>query len=131
MLTAEQIREKIFRRAEDFKQYIVEKQWSKAKYAYSSASAMAVFMELPETDMAALFGNRAYKDDDDPIEKGLFDEDSVIRAFDECIRRNQTFEVKPYPGNPNRVKDYDSDVWSRQGRAGKQYSPYDKFEGTA
>ena len=128
MLTADQIREKIFCRAEDFRQYIVDKQWSQAKYAYDSASAMAVFMELPEEDMAVLFGNRAYKDDDDPIEQGLFDEESVQRAYDECIRRNLTFEVKPYPGNPNRVKDYDQDIWSRT--AGS-HSPYTVFRGTA
>lgn len=131
MLTAEQIREKIFRSAEDFKQYITEKKWSQAKYAYDRASAMAVFMELPESDMAVLFGNRAYKDDDDPIERGLFDEEQVQRAYDECIRRNQTFEVKPYPGNPNKVKDYGQDIWSRQQGPWSSYSPYDKFEGTA
>lgn len=129
MLTAEQIRDKIYGRAEEFKDYAREKKWSQAKYAYSSASTMAVFMELPEEDMAELFGNRAYKDDDDQLEKGLFDEKLVSKAYDECIRSNQTFEVQPYPGNPNMVEDYDADIWSRKKKS--QYSPYDKFEPTA
>ncbi|MCM1219389.1 MAG: hypothetical protein NC548_33335 [Lachnospiraceae bacterium] len=130
MLTAKQIRNKIFRSAEEFKSYISEKKWSQAKHAYDRASAMAVFMELPEEDMAALFGNRAYREDSEPVERGLFDEELVRRAYDECIRLNQTFEVKPYPGNPNRVKDYGQDVWSREGTKA-QDSAYGGFEGTA
>lgn len=128
MLTAEQIREKIFRKAEEFEQHYWQKQWSQAKYAYDIASAMAVFMELPESDLAALFGNRAYREDDrEPIEKGLFDEELVIRAYDECIKQNRTFEVKPYPGNPNTTPDYDSDVWTRQGGSGAAHSPYEIY----
>lgn len=125
MLTAEQIREKIFRSAEEFEQYYWQKQWSRAKHAYDRASMMAVFMELPETDMAALFGNRAYREDDSgPVEKGLFDEELVSRAYDECIRKNQTYEVKPYPGNPATTQDYCSDIWTRKGAA---HSPYEVY----
>lgn len=125
MLTAEQIREKIFSRAEDFREYVHQKNWSSAKYAYSSASTMAVFMELGEDDMSRLFGNRAYREDDrDPVEAGLFDEDSVIRAYDECIKANRTFEIEPYPGNPATAEDYDSDIWSRQARADSPYKVY-------
>ena len=127
MLTAEQIRGKIFARAEDFKQYLREKKWPQAKYAYDSASRMAVFMELPESDMAILFGNRPYKDDNDPIQRGLFDEESVQKAYDECIKANRTFEVQPYPGNPNTTQDYDSDVWTRQGGSGAAHSPYEIY----
>lgn len=125
MLTEKQIREKIYSRAEDFHGYVQQKQWSRAKYAYDSASMMAVFMELPESDLAELFGNRAYREDDrEPVRRGLFDEGLVIRAYDECIRANQTFEVKPYPGNPASTPDYDSDIWTRQGAA---HSPYEIY----
>lgn len=125
MLSAEQIREKIFSRAEDFREYARQKNWSGAKYAYFSASTMAVFMELSEVDMAILFGNRAYREDDrDPVEAGIFDEDTVIRAYDECIRANRTFETQPYPGNPATTEDYDSDIWSRQARADSPYKVY-------
>ncbi len=125
MLSAEQIREKIFSRAEIFREYVRQKNWSSAKYAYFSASTMAVFMELNESDMAILFGNRAYREDDrDPVEGGLFDEDSVIRAFDECIKANRTYEIQPYPGNPTITEDYDSDVWNRQARADSPYKVY-------
>lgn len=128
MLTAEQIREKIFRRAEEFKEYAMQKEWSRAKYAYDSASRMAVFMELPESDLAMLFGNRAYREDDrEPVERGMFDEELVIRAYDECIKQNRTFEVKPYPGNPNTTPDYDSDVWTRKDGSGAAHSPYEIY----
>lgn len=125
MLTAEQIREKIFQRAEDFRENIRQKNWSGAKYAYFSASTIAVFVELSDADKAALFGNRAYREDEqDTIEPGLFDEDSVMRAYDECIKANRTFEIQPYPGNPTITEDYDSDVWSRQARADSPYKVY-------
>lgn len=128
MLTAEQIREKIFRSAEEFEQHCRQKQWSRAKHVYDRASAMAVFMELPESDLAVLFGNRAYREDDrEPVERGLFDEALASRAYDECIKRNQTFEVKPYPGNPNTTPDYDSDVWARQVGSGAAHSPYEIY----
>lgn len=125
MLSAEQIREKIFRRAEDFRKYAREKKWSRAKYAYDSASRMAVFMELPESDLAELFGNRAYREDDqEPVLDGLFDEATVQKAYDECIRENRTFEVQPYPGNPAIMEEYDSDIWSREARADSPYKVY-------
>ncbi|MCM1233493.1 MAG: hypothetical protein NC489_25540 [Ruminococcus flavefaciens] len=132
MLTAGQIREKIFRSAEDFKAYYRQEQWSRAKYVYDRASAMAVFMELPETDLAALFGNRAYREDDrEPVEKGLFDEELVIRAYDECIRQGRTYEVQPYPGSPAAMPDYPGDVWDRQGGSGAAYSPYEVYKSGA
>ena len=125
MLTAEQIREKIFHRAEDFREYVRQKNWSGAKYAYFSASTMAVFMELPESDLAILFGNRAYREDDsEPVLDGMFDEATVSKAYDECIRANRTFEVQPYPGNPTTTEDYDSDVWSRTAKADSPYKVY-------
>lgn len=125
MLSAEQIREKIFSRAEIFREYARQRNWSGAKYAYFSASTMAVFMELDEVDMAILFGNRAYREDDrEPIEAGLFDENTVIRAYDECIKANRTFEIQPYPGNPITTENYDMDIWSRQARADSPYKVY-------
>lgn len=128
MLTAEQIREKIFCSAEDFKRYCQAKQWSRAKGIYDRASAMAVFMELPESDLAVLFGNRAYREDDrEPVEKGMFDEELVIRAYDECIKQNRTYEVKPYSGNPATTPDYLEDVWSRQDGSGAAHSPYEIY----
>lgn len=130
MLTAEQIRDKIFRSAEEFRGYVREKRWSNAKYIYDRASAMAVFMELPDDDKAVLFGNRAYREDDaEPVAKGLFDEESVQKAYDECIRANRTFEVQPYPGNPNTTENYDSDVWTRQDGSGAAHSPYEIYRG--
>lgn len=132
MLSAEEIREKIFRKAEDFRKHFCEKKWSQAKHDYDTASSMAVFMELEEDDMAALFGSRPYLEDDrEEAADGLFREAEVEKAYWECIKRNQTYEVKPYPGNPNKATDYDTDVWGRQQAASMQHSPYELFSGTA
>ena len=132
VLSAEEIREKVFRKAEDFRQHFYEKKWAQAKHDYDMASSMAVFMELGEDDMAVLFGSRPYLEDDreEPAD-GLFREAEVEKEYWECIKRNQTYEVKPYPGNPNKVKDYNMDVWSRQQAAAMPHSPYDLFSGTA
>ncbi len=103
MLTAKEIRDKIFLQAEVFKQYYRAKDWAGAKYAYDAARTMTVFVELDESDLIELFGSRAYTNTQPPT-RGLFDEDMVSKAYWECIKRNQTYENKPYPGVPMAKK---------------------------
>ena len=83
MLTSGQIRDKIYALGEHFDRCYAEKKWSQARYAYESASMMAVFMELPTEDMQELFGNHA--DDDDPPEWGVFDRDKVHECFERLM----------------------------------------------
>ena len=131
MLTADQAKDKLYRKAEEFKKYFYEKKWSQAKHAYDSASTVAVFLELEERDMMQLFGSRAYVPDDEEPRDGLFREEMVERAYWECIRRNQTYEVKPYSGNPNTTPHPEEDVWSRQQNVGAAHSPYEVYRGSA
>lgn len=84
MLTAEQIRDKIYALADLFDRYYAEKNWAQARYAYESASMMAVFMELPQEDMYELFMNHA-TDDDDPPEWGRFDRDKAHECFERLM----------------------------------------------
>lgn len=99
MLTAEEIREKIYALADDFEEYYAAKQYARAKYAYDTASTMAVFMELPRGDIYELFMNHNPSDDPnaEPI-WGRFDKDKVSECYRWCILRNQTREVMPYHG---------------------------------
>lgn len=131
MLTAEQIREKIYAKAEEFNDFYDQKNWVRAKWAYDTASAMAVFMELPSEDMQVLFCVRdAPNGEEIPP---LFDMRAVHKAYDECIRQNITHETQPYPGNPANEKDYVAvDPWTRMERQKRKMrrstSPYQTFE---
>lgn len=95
MLTAEQIREKIYRCADAFEEHYRAGQYSLAKYDYDTASTMAVFMELPPEDMYELFQNHNPDDDGDPI-WGRFNLDKTRECYLWCIRRGQTNEVMPF-----------------------------------
>ena len=57
MLTAEQIRDKIYALADAFEEHYAAKQYALAKADYDKASTMAVFMELPREDIYELFMN--------------------------------------------------------------------------
>ena len=128
MLTAEQIREKIFAKAKEFDEFCYNKEWTRAKYAYDVASAMSVFAELPDEDMQVLFCVRE-KECGEEIPP-LFDLKLVQKAYWECIKANQSFERKPYPGNPANLKDYaDLDPWTRKERQERSGgSPYKVFD---
>lgn len=97
MLTAEQIRAKVFGLADEFDRLYNEKKYAQAKYAYDTASTMAVFMELPQEDMYELFMNHAPDNEETP-EWGLFNRDKVHACYLWCIRNNQTREIQPYHG---------------------------------
>lgn len=92
MLTAEQARAKVYELSEYFNHYFAQGEWWRAKHAYDTATTISVFLEFSEEDKIALYGNRAYKDDDDPLTEGLFSERRALKAQLECIKRNQTTE---------------------------------------
>lgn len=67
---------------------------------YFRAQTVAVFLEFPEAELAALFGNRPYKEEWEPVRDGLFPEQDVERAGWECVRIHHTFDdlhLKPLP----------------------------------
>ena len=108
MLTAEQIREKIYALADHFDRCFAAKKWSQAWYAYESASMMAVFMELPQEDMYELFMNHAEKDDDPP-EWGRFNTDKVHECFERLMWGAPVKELQkryhpPQAPNPYEAK---------------------------
>lgn len=101
MLTERQIRNKLYEYADQFRGAYLRKEWARAKSLYFTAQRIAVFLELPEQDLAELFGNRPYKDDREELVDGLFPEYEVERASWECIRIHKTYDdlhLKPRDG---------------------------------
>ena len=102
MLKTEDIRKKVYHQADMFSHYFRRKEYAQAKAAYDTARTVAVFCELEETDMKALFGDRPYIGENEEASTGLFKEEDVQKAYLECIKKNQTFENKIYPGRPSK-----------------------------
>ena len=71
----------------------VKKKYSQAKHCYEVARNVSIFMELPEEEMINLFGSR--EEPDKPI-IGMFSEEEVQKAYQECIKRNLTTENRRY-----------------------------------
>lgn len=92
MLVEREIRDKLHEYAEQFNLSYLNKEWARAKLLYFRAQTVATFLELSEKDLAELFGNRPYKEDWEPLEPGLFQEDRVERASWECVRINETYD---------------------------------------
>lgn len=92
MLSEKEVRDKLHEYAEQFKGACLRKEWARAKMLYFTAQRVAVFMEMPEAELAELFGNRAYKEEWEDLEPGLFPEAAVERASWECVRIHQTYD---------------------------------------
>lgn len=92
MLTEKEVRDKLYEYAEQFHGAYMRKEWARAKFLYFRAQTVAVFLELPEAELAELFGNRAYREDWEPLKDGIFPEQEVERASWECIRIGRTYD---------------------------------------
>lgn len=106
MLTQEQIREKLYASAEQFKAAYIAKQYARAKNIYDTAERVALFVDLPMDDRRKLFLSQTESDDKDAKpEWGAFDQDWVRDAYMQCIKANETFDTKRYEdtryGNKN------------------------------
>lgn len=96
MLTQKEIRDKLYQSADQFEDAYRNKQYARAKNIYDTAERVALFVNLELEDRKKLFMNQSQDDDKQP-EWGAFNQDHVRRAYMECIKSNQTFEVKPPP----------------------------------
>lgn len=92
MLTEREIMDRLHEYAEQFNLSYQNKEWARAKFLYFRAQTVATFLELSEKDLTELFGNRAYKEDWEPIKQGLFQEDKVERASWECVKVHETYD---------------------------------------
>ena len=97
MLTAEQIREKLYESAKEFESAYMEKKYAKAKNIYDTAERVALFIDLPQEDRKKLFMNQSDDEDKNAVPVwGVFNQDHVRKSYMECIKQNKGFETKPY-----------------------------------
>lgn len=100
MLTEQEVRDKLYAYADEFRIRCQRKEWPAAKMLYFRAQTVAIFLQLGEAELSALFGNRAYKEDWEPLRDGLFPEREVERAGWECVRIHNTYDdlhLRPLP----------------------------------
>ena len=97
MLTQEEIRDKLYQSAQQFRDTYMAKQYARAKNIYDTAERVALFVDLPMDDRRKLFMSQNNSDDKDakPI-WGAFNQDMVRDAYMQCIKAGQTFEMKKY-----------------------------------
>lgn len=100
MLNVEEIRQKLFELPDLFVVHYRNKEYAQAKGCYETARTVALFVRLDEKEMDELFGSR--QSESKQVE-GMFNEELVQRAYLECIKANQTYERKAYPGAPRKT----------------------------
>lgn len=106
MLTQEEIRDKLYQSAQQFRDAYMAKQYARAKNIYDTAERVALFVNLPMEDRRKLFMSQTESDNKDAKpEWGAFDQDWVRDAYMQCIKANKTFDTKRYEdtsyGNKN------------------------------
>lgn len=107
MIKEAEAKKKLYELADIFNHHYRNKEYAAAKMAYFRAQTVAVFLEMSDDELSELFGNRAYKDDRDELQDGLFKEEMVEKASWECIRINQTYdELHLRPREPGRADVY-------------------------
>lgn len=94
MLDQKQTLDKLFELPELFKVHMKNKAYPQAKACYDTAVTVAVFLELEEEWKDQLFGIRGERGV--YIMKGLFNETQVLKAYDECWKKGDTYENKKY-----------------------------------
>lgn len=111
MLTEQEVKDKLYNYADQFQIRCQRKEWAAAKMLYFQAQTVAIFLQLTEAELSKLFGNRAYKEDWEPLRDGLFPEKEVERAGWECVRMHKTYDdlhLRPLPrSGPMYVKSWE------------------------
>lgn len=111
MMTEQEVKDKLYDYADQFRIRCQRKEWAAAKMLYFRAQTVATFMQLSEAELSKLFGNRAYREDWEPVRDGLFPEQEVERAGWECVRIHKTYDdlhLRPLPRyGPMYVKSWE------------------------
>lgn len=94
MIDSRALMDKLYALPEQFKYHMSRKEYARAKYCYDTAVTVAVFLELDDSQMQELFGERGERGA--IIRRGLFPEEKVQKAYLECIKKNMTRENKKF-----------------------------------
>ena len=116
MLTSEEIVTRLYDGALEFRMDVRMKRYSKAVYAYEAARNIALFMELDEDQLAALFGSRQ---GEEPV-AGLYDEKLALKAQEQCIIRSQTMREITMAEKRRREEEWRKGFDTKQDTDGKK-----------
>lgn len=94
MLTEENLKDKLILYAETFQQHMKNKEYVRAKKCYDAAVTVSVVAQLDDQFKKELFGERGERGV--ILYQGLFREDQVLKAYEQCIRSRQTSEYETY-----------------------------------
>lgn len=100
MLTAEEIKEKVYWLVDEFERYYRLKNYAMAKSCYERALTVCNFCDFDQKDIYTLFMSKADDDADRPDWTGGFDQDKARECYEWCRRRGDEYATKPFPGNP-------------------------------
>ena len=93
MLTEQEVKDKLHDYADQFQLRCRRKEWAAAKMLYFRAQTVATFLEFPEAELAKLFGNRAYREDWEPVKVGLVPTRDVERVGWACVILPKTYDA--------------------------------------
>lgn len=93
MLNSEEIENKLRELADTFIQAIRKQDWYRAKFSYDTAVRVAYFLNVDESLCVELFG--IHGDPDQDIVEGRFRDEYVLKAYEECIKKDMTFQDLP------------------------------------
>lgn len=96
MIDGKALMDKLYLLPEQFKYHMSCKEYARAKHCYDTAVTVSVFLELDDSHMQELFGERGERGV--IFRRGLFPEEAVQRAYLECIKINEVRENKKYVG---------------------------------
>lgn len=96
MLDNQALMDKLYQLPETFRSSMKQKDYPGAKCCYETARTVALFLEIDEDGRTELFGERGERGV--IIKQGLFPEEQVQKAYLECIKKNETYENRRYPG---------------------------------
>lgn len=94
MLTEKDLKDKLILYAETFQEHMKNKEYVCAKRCYDTAVTVSVFTQLDDEFNKELFGERGERGV--ILYQGLFREDQVLKAYEQCIKSHQTFEYETY-----------------------------------
>lgn len=90
MKTEDKVVDRLMELGKQFREYSRTKKYYEAKRCYDKALLIACEMDMGEDIKRKMFGNRPYVDKEEEVVDGIFDEDTVLKVMEECIRNKET-----------------------------------------
>ena len=93
MLSTEEIESRLRGLADTFTHAVRKQDWYPAKFCYDTAVHVACFVDVDKELRIELFGIHGEQDED--TVEGMFRDEYVLKAYEECIKKDMTFQNMP------------------------------------